>query len=319
MKIVVLDGDTLSLKDVSWDPIAKLGELTVYERSAPDEVLPRAKGCECLFTNKTVLSADVIAQLPELRYIGVLATGYDVVDVAAAKARNIPVCNVPTYGTTSVAQLAIALILEHYLAVGAHSRHVAEGGWARYPDYSYQLQPLRELSGRTIGFIGFGRIGQRTADIAGALGMNIVASDPVHSDQSARKNFRWVELDELYAVSDVISLHCNLTPENKGMINKDSIAKMKPNALIVNTARGGLIKELDLLDALKSKRVAGAALDVISQEPPVNGNILIGAPNAIVTPHIAWSSVEARSRLMDIAAASLESFLNGKTVNCVYR
>ena len=319
MKIVVLDGDTLSLKDVSWDPIAKLGELTVYERSAPDEVLPRAQGCECLFTNKTVLSADTIAQLPEMRYIGVLATGYDVVDVVAAKARNIPVCNVPTYGTTSVAQLAIALILEHYLAVGAHSRHVAEGGWARYPDYSYQLQPLHELSGRTVGFIGFGRIGQRTADIAGALGMNIVASDPVHSDQSARKNFRWVELDELYAVSDVISLHCNLTPENKGMINKDSIAKMKPNVLIVNTARGGLINEPDLLDALSSERIAGVALDVISQEPPVNGNILIGAPNAIVTPHIAWSSVEARSRLMDIAAASLESFLNGKTVNCVYQ
>ncbi|MDR2528662.1 MAG: D-2-hydroxyacid dehydrogenase [Synergistaceae bacterium] len=318
MKIVVLDGDTLSLKDVPWDPIAKLGELKVYERTAPEDVVPRAKECECLFTNKTVLSADTIAQLPNLRYIGVLATGYDVVDVTAAKTRNIPVCNVPTYGTASVAQLAIALVLEHYLAAGAHSKHVAEGGWARYPDYSYQLQPLHELSGRTIGFIGFGRIGQRTADIAGALGMNIVASDPVRSDQSARKNFRWAELDELYAVSDVISLHCNLTPENKGMINKDSIAKMKPHALIVNTARGGLINESDLLDALQSQRIGGAALDVISQEPPVNGNILIGAPNAIVTPHIAWSSVEARSRLMDIAAASLESFLNGKTVNCVY-
>lgn len=318
MKIVVLDGDTLSLKDVSWDPISKLGELTVYDRTSPGDVLSRSEGCDCLFTNKTVLSADTINSLPNLRFIGVLATGYDVIDIAAAKARAIPVCNVPTYGTDSVAQLAIALILEHFLAVGEHSRHVAQGGWQRHPDYSYQLQPLHELNGKTIGFIGFGRIGQKAADIAAALGMRVLAHDPVHSDQSGRKNFQWAELDQLYAESDVISLHCYLTPENKGMINKDSIAKMKPNVLIVNTARGGLINEPDLLAALQAGRVGGAALDVISQEPPSQGNILIGAPHVIVTPHIAWASFEARSRLMDIAAANLEGFLNGHVVNCVY-
>lgn len=318
MKIVVLDGATLSGRDVSWNPIGSLGELTVYDRTAAKDIVQRADGFPCVFTNKTPLSAETIAQLPQLKFIGVLATGYDVVDVAAARERGIPVCNVPTYGTDSVAQMTLALILEHFLAVGAHQEWVKQGGWQNQPDYCSTLQTLTELAGKTMGFIGFGKIGQRTADMAQAFGLNIIAHDLYKSGQSSRPNFRWVELEELYREADIISLHCFLTEASRGMINSASIAKMKENVLLVNTARGGLIVEADLLAALQAGRIGGAALDVLSLEPPSQGNILIGAPRTIITPHIAWATYEARSRLMAIAADNLAAFLAGTVQNCVY-
>ena len=317
MKIVVLDGYTLNPGDLSWSGIEQHGELTVHERTAPEQIMERLAGAEIVFTNKTPLTREHFAANPKIRFVGVLATGYNVVDIAAAKERQIPVCNIPTYGTMAVAQFATALMLELCHRVGRHADSVKAGDWSRGSDFCYWLNPLIELDGKTLGIVGFGRIGQAFGKIAQAFGMKIIAVDEYPNKTLESDTLRYGTLDELYAQADVISLHCPLFDNNRGMINKAAIAKMKPGVLILNTSRGPLINEVDLAEALKSGRVAGAGVDVLSCEPPKLDNPLLSAPNCIVTPHIAWATKEARSRLMDIAADNLGAFLKGKAQNVV--
>jgi len=318
MKIVILDGYTENPGDLSWEQFENLGELKVYDYTPAELTLERARNAEALITNKTVLTANIIGALPDLQYIGLLSTGYDVVDTAAAKKRGIPVCNIPTYGTDSVAQMVFALILEVSNQAGLHHESVMRGEWSENRDFSYWKTPLIELAGKTIGFIGFGKIGQRAADIAEAFHMNILAYDLYPLPQQ-RLNFRYAALDEVLAQSDFISLNCALTPENKGLINRENIVKMKKTAVIINTSRGPLVNEADLAEALNNGRIAGAALDVLATEPPQKDNPLFSAKNVIVTPHIAWATFEARKRLMDIAAQNLAGFLNGEPINVVNR
>ena len=317
MKIVVLDGVTLNPGDLSWEGLTEQGELTVYDRTLPEQVIERIGDAEAVFTNKTLLPREYIFACPNICFIGVLATGYNVVDIGAAREKNIPVCNIPTYGTVSVAQFATALLLELCHGVGRHSDDVRSGTWARSTDFCYWLSPQIELEGKTLGLIGFGRIGQAFARIAQALGMNILVHDKVVNKDLESATLKYVSLDELYANADAISLHCPLFDDNKGMINKGSIAKMKPGVMLINNSRGPLINEQDLADALKSGRVGGAALDVLSSEPPKADNPLLSAPNCIVTPHISWATAEARGRLMRIAVENLISFKNGKPQNVV--
>jgi glycerate dehydrogenase len=317
MKIVVLDGYTLNPGDLSWSGFEQFGELRVYDRSSPEEVTERLAGAEIVFTNKTPLRREHFAANPQIRFVGVLATGYNVVDVAAARERRIPVCNIPTYGTMAVAQFAAALMLELCHRVGRHADSVKAGDWSRGKDFCYWLNPLIELDGKTLGIVGFGRIGQAFARIAQALGMKVLAVDEFQNKALESATLRYVGLDELYAESDVISLHCPLFESNKGMIDSKAIATMKPGVLIINTSRGPLIDEADLAAALAAGRVAGAAVDVLSVEPPSPSNPLFSAPNCIVTPHIAWATKEARSRLMNIAAENLAAFLKGSPQNVV--
>lgn len=317
MKIVVLDGYTLNPGDLSWNGLEALGEVTVYEWTANTDIYERAKDADILFTNKTPLSAATFEKLPNLKYVGVLATGYNIVDLEAAKKHNVSVTNIPTYGTKSVAQMTFALLLELTQHVQEHSDAVKAGEWSNCRDFCFWKHPLIELEGKTMGVIGFGRIGQQTGDVAEALGMKVVAYDSFKSDQSHRKNFQWVELDELLSMSDVISLHCPLFPETKGIINKDSLNKMKNSAFLINTSRGPLIVDEDLAEALNSGIIAGAAVDVLSVEPPPVSNPLIGAKNCLVTPHISWATKEARARLMDIAVDNLKQFVNGNPINVV--
>lgn len=320
MKIVILDGYTENPGDLSWGGFEALGELTVYDRTpftnGNGEIIARAKGAEILIINKTPLSAETLAALaPELKYIGVLATGYNVVDVAAARAQGVPVCNIPTYGTTAVAQYAMALLLELCHHVGDHSRSVKAGDWSRCPDFSYWNSPLIELKDKTMGIIGYGRIGRATAKLAAAFGMKVLACDSHAPEEDPVA--RIVSLDELLASSDVISLHCPLFPETRGMINKNTIAKMKDGVMILNTSRGPLIVEEDLAQALASGKVAGAGVDVVCVEPASMENPLLAQPNCLVTPHIAWAPRESRQRLMDIAVDNLRAFLAGKAQNVV--
>ena len=317
MKIVVLDGYTLNPGDLSWSGIEKHGELTVHDRTAPEQIMERLAGAEIVFTNKTPLTREHFASNPQIRFVGVLATGYNVVDIAAAKERKIPVCNIPTYGTMAVAQFAAALMLELCHRVGRHADSVKTGDWSRGSDFCYWLNPLIELDGKTLGVVGFGRIGQAFGKIAQAFGMNILAVDEYPNKSLESDTLRYTTLDDLYANADVISLHCPLFDNNKGMINQAAIAKMKPGVLILNTSRGPLINEADLAEALKSGRVAGAGVDVLSCEPPKLDNPLLSAPNCIVTPHIAWATKEARSRLMNIAVDNLAAFIKGKAQNVV--
>lgn len=317
MKIVVLDGYTLNPGDLTWAGIEKFGEVAVYDRTLPQEVAERLAGAEIVFTNKTPLTREHFAANPQIRFVGVLATGYNVVDVAAARERKIPVCNIPTYGTMAVAQFATALMLELCHRIGRHADSVKAGDWSRGNDFCYWLNPLIELDGKTLGIVGFGRIGQAFGRIAQAFGMKILAVDDYPNKQLESNTLRYATLDELYANADVISLHCPLFDSNKGMIDKAAIGKMKPGVLILNTSRGPLINEADLAEALQSGRVAGAALDVLSSEPPSPSNPLLSAPNCIVTPHIAWATKEARSRLMNIATDNLSSCLKGTPQNVV--
>lgn len=322
MKIVVLDGYTLNPGDLSWEGFERFGDLTVYDRtcydgSREDLVIERAREAEVVLTNKTILSRKVIESLPQLKYIGVLATGYNVVDIEAARERGIVVTNVPTYGTEAVAQMAIALLLEMCHHVGAHSESVKKGEWASNPDWCYWKYPLIELVGKTMGIIGYGRIGQATGRIAQALGMKVLAYDKYVNKDLESDTMRYVELDELLAQADVIALHCLLTEETEGIINKDTIAKMKDGVMIVNNSRGQLMVEEDLAAALNSGKVAGAALDVVSTEPIRMDNPLLKAKNCIITPHISWAPREARQRLMDIAVENLAQFLAGKPINVV--
>jgi glycerate dehydrogenase len=322
MKIVVLDGYTLNPGDLSWKGIEKFGTLDVYDRTAydisgKDLIIDRVKDAEIVFTNKTPLSKEIIDKLPKLKFIGVLATGYNIVDINAAKAKGVVVCNIPTYGTDSVGQMAIALLLEMCHHAGAHSESVKKGEWANNSDWCYWNYPLIELSGKTMGIIGYGRIGQVTGRIAQAMGMKVAAFDEYKNNSLESDTMKYVDLDTLLASSDVIALHCPLFESTKGIINKDNIAKMKDGVMIINNSRGPLVVEQDLADALNSGKVGGAAVDVVSTEPIKNDNPLLKAKNCIITPHISWAPKESRQRLMDIAADNLEKFLSGSPVNVV--
>ena len=317
MRIVVLDGHTLNPGDNPWDTLARLGELTVYDRTAPADVVARAAQAEIVLTNKTLLDAAAIAALPRLRFIAVLATGYNVVDIAAARQRGIPVSNVPEYGTTGVAQHTLALLLELCHRVGDHARAVAAGDWTRAPDFSFWLAPPIELRGLTMGIVGFGRIGRRVAALADAFGMRVIASSASRRDAPDYAGFAWRSIPELFAEADVISLHCPLTADNAQFVNRALLTRVKPSALLLNTARGGLIDEGALAEALASGRLAGAAVDVLSSEPPRPDNPLLTAPNCIITPHIAWASLPARRQLMAMTVRNVEAFLAGRPVNAV--
>ncbi len=317
MKLVVLDGYCLNPGDLSWSAIESLAAVTLHHRTPHELIAERIAGAELVLTNKTPLRRDVLERSKSLRYIGVLATGYNIVDVDAARELGITVTNIPTYGTDSVAQFAIALLLELCHHVGAHSDSVRHGDWSKSPDWSYAKSPLIELSGKTMGIIGFGRIGRQTARIADALGMKILANDEVAANPPPYDGFRFVSREELLAASDVVSLHCPLFPSTQSLIRAETIATMKPSALLVNTSRGPLLVDQDLADALNSGRLAGAALDVLSVEPPAESNPLIQARNCIVTPHIAWATREARARLMEMTAENLKAFLSGSPINQV--
>ncbi|HJC67473.1 MAG TPA: D-2-hydroxyacid dehydrogenase [Candidatus Enterocloster excrementigallinarum] len=317
MKIVVLDGYTENPGDLSWEGLEKLGDLTVYDRTPADQIAERIGDADAVYTNKTPISEETIKACPSMKFIGVLATGYNVIDVEAAKKAGIVVSNIPTYGTDAVAQYAIALLLELCHHVGEHSDCVKAGEWTHNQDWCFWKYPLVELAGKTFGVIGFGRIGQRTAKIAEALGMKILAYDEYPNKALETENCRYVELDQLLAESDVISLHCPLFPSTQGIINSSTIAKMKDGVKIINTSRGPLIVEADLKEALDSGKVSGAAVDVVSTEPIKEDNPLLQAKNMIITPHIAWAPRESRQRLMDIAVANLASFVEGKPQNVV--
>ncbi len=319
MKIIVLDGYTLNPGDLSWEGFEKLGDLKVYDRIEykTDKIIEAIEDAEIIITNKTPLPKEVLQKVPTVKYIGVLATGFNIVDVNVAKDLSITVSNVPGYSTAAVAQMTLALLLEMCHHVGDHSRAVMKGDWTNSKDFSFWNYPLIELDGKTLGIIGFGQIGQATAKLAQAFGMNILTSGSRKRLELENSTCKYTSLDELLSKSDIISLHCPLTAQTDGMINKNSISKMKDGVMIINTARGPLLVEKDLKDALNSGKVAGAAVDVVSSEPIAKDNELLNAKNCIITPHIAWAPKEARIRLMDIAVQNLEEYLQGKPVNVV--
>lgn len=317
MKIVVLDGYTLNPGDISWDGLKALGDLTVYDRTKPEDVVSRIGDAEIVYTNKTPLTKETFAACPSLRFVGVLATGYNVVDVEAAKEKGVLVANIPSYGTAAVAQFAIALLLELCHHIGEHSDCVKRGEWSNNQDWCFWNYPLVELAGKTMGIIGFGRIGQDTGKIAQALGMKVYAYDQYQNPSLESETCKYVDLDTLFAEADVISLHCPLFPSTEGIINKENIAKMKDGVMILNNSRGPLIVEEDLRDALNSGKVAGAAVDVVSTEPIHMDNPLLEAKNILITPHISWAPKESRQRLMDIAVENLQCFIDGKPQNIV--
>ena len=317
MNITVLDGYTLNPGDISWEAMEKLGRLTVYDRTPKELIVSRMEGAEAVFTNKTPITRETIKACPKLKFIGVLATGYNVVDDDAAAERNIPVCNIPTYGTSAVAQFAIGLLLEICHHIGSHAEAVKRGEWEANPDWCFWHYPLIELAGKTMGIIGFGKIGQATARIAQALGMKILAYDTVPKAGPSDLEYRNVSLEELLAEADVISFHCPLFPTTEGIINQRTIERMKDGVILINTSRGPLVREQDLADALNSGKVAAAGLDVVSTEPIRGDNPLLSAKNCIITPHIAWAPKESRQRLMAIAADNLDQFLQGNVVNAV--
>ncbi len=317
--IVVLDGYTLNPGDISWDPVSKYGKLTIYDRTGfePEKIIERIGDAEIVLTNKTPLNKAVLDRVPALKYIGILATGYNVVDQAVTGEYGITVTNVPGYGTDAVAQYTFALLLELCHNAGAHSDAVKKGEWSASPDFCFWKYPLVELRGKTMGIIGFGRIGQAVAKIAGAFGLEVLAYDKSEYKAQADINYRYVKYDEVLSQSDVISLHCPLTDNTKGLINKQAIAMMKDGAMLINTARGPLIVEEDLRDALNSGKIAGAAVDVVSREPISEDNPLLKARNCIITPHIAWGSKESRTRLMNAVGENVGAFMRGRPVNVV--
>lgn len=322
MNIVVLDGYALNPGDISWEGVEAFGNLRVYDRTGYDPssqpiVIERASGADMILTNKTPVLKEAIEALPELKYIGVLATGYNIVDVDTAKKRGIIVSNIPTYGTASVAQMAVALMLELCHHVGAHSDAVKEGEWSNNPDWSFWKYPLIELDGKTLGIVGFGRIGQTTVKIAKALGMKIVVHTPRPKKGKHVEDVEFVTLEGLFNKSDFISLHCPLNADTAGMINKNSIEMMKDGVRIINTSRGPLIVESDLVQALERGKIAGAALDVVSAEPIKKDNPLLKAPNCIITPHISWAPIEARQRLMELTIENIRHFIQGNPINVV--
>ncbi len=322
MKIVVLDGYTLNPGDLTWDGFERLGELVVYDRTAYDLsskelVIERGKDADIILLNKTLLNREMMEEMPRLKYVGVLATGFNIVDVAAAREKGITVTNIPTYGTNAVAQMAIALLLELCHHAGAHGEAVANGEWETNPDWSFWKYPLIELAGKTIGIIGYGRIGRTVGEIAKALGMKVVAMANTPDLSLEGDMMHYGDLEDVLRESDVISLHCPLTETTAGIINKDTISRMKDGVMIINNSRGQLIVEEDLRDALNSGKVAGAALDVVSSEPIKSDNPLLEAKNCIITPHISWAPKEARTRLMDLALENLKRYLSGDPINVV--
>lgn len=317
MKIVVLDGYALNPGDISWEKLSSLGDVTVYDRTPADKMPERIKDADVLLTNKTPIAQEHIEQASQLKYIGVLATGYNIIDIAAANKKGIVVSNLPGYSTQSVAQLTFGFLLEMTLHVQNHSNSARSGDWTRSPDFSYWNYPLIELAGKTMGIIGFGEIGQRVADIATAFGMNVIAYSRTQTDQLHRSNFKWVTLFELLQQADVVSIHCPLTPQTQGIINKENLARMKPTAFLLNTSRGPIVVNDDLADALNQGVIAGAGIDVLSVEPPPAGNPLLTAKNCLVTPHIGWATKEARMRLMDKVVSNLAAFIGGHPTNIV--
>ncbi|OJF76558.1 MAG: glycerate dehydrogenase [Treponema sp. CETP13] len=317
MKIVVLDGYSLNPGDISWAKLEELGDLTIYDRTLNKaDIIPRIGDAEIVLMNKTPITKETLTACKNIKYIGVLATGYNVVDIDAAKEKGIPVCNIPNYGTNAVAQFATGLLLELCHHIGEHSHSVYKGEWENSIEWCYWHSPLIELSGKTAGIIGFGRIGKRTAEIFSALGLKIIVYTP-HPKKIDNSNFEFVSLEDLLKRSDVISLHCPLTKENEGLINKDTIAKMKKGVLVINTSRGPLINENDLAEALNSGKIGGAACDVVSVEPINKENPLLKAKNCILTPHIAWAAKETRERLLDIGVNNVKAFLNNSIINQV--
>jgi glycerate dehydrogenase len=314
MNIVVIDGHTLNPGDLSWEKIAALGNLTIYDRTAPAEMAERCRGAEIVITNKAPLTAAILEQLPKLKMIAVTATGYNIIDTVAARKKDIIVSNVPAYGTASVAQHAFSLILELTNHIGANSASVAAGQWQKAPDWCYTVAPVRELEGKTLGIIGYGNIGQRMSIIAQAFGMKVLYYSP--GDKPWTPDER-ADLPTLFACSDVISLHAPLTADNEKFVNKGLLSKMKSTAIIINTARGPLIDEQDLAEALNAGKIAGAGLDVLSVEPPTDANPLLKAKNCLITPHMSWISREARERIMEMTVANIAAFLDGSVINRV--
>jgi glycerate dehydrogenase len=317
MKIVVLDAQTMGFDADAWDGLRQLGDVEVFDQSSAEEVPERVRGAGVLLTNKAPIRAEVIAQTPELRFITMLATGFDPVDIVAARARGIPVSNVPEYGTDSVTQLTFALLLELCNQVARHVKAVRAGEWSRHPTFSFWKAPLIELAGQTMGVVGFGRIGRRVGEVASAFGMEVLAHDQFQVNPPAYQPFAWAELDDLFARADVISLHCPLTPENLGLVNRQRLRLAKPTAYLINTARGPLVVEEDLAEALNEGRLAGAGLDVVAREPITPDNPLLTARNCLLTPHIAWATVAARRRLLETAVANVANFLAGTPTNVV--
>ncbi|MFW5893764.1 MAG: D-2-hydroxyacid dehydrogenase [Verrucomicrobiota bacterium] len=315
MRIVVLDGYTLNPGDLSWRKLQQFGECTVYDRTPEEKIIERSRDAEILLTNKTPLARRTIENLPELKYIGVLATGFNVVDVAAAAELGIPVANVPTYGSSSVAQMTFALLLELTQHVAHHAQTVKQGRWSSSSDFCYWDYPLIELAGLTMGIVGFGRIGRATARVARGFGMKVIAHDPMAAENDDDSDM--TSLETLLQESDVVSLHCPLTENNKGMINSERLKMMKSTAFLINTARGPLIDEPALADALNQEQIAGAGLDVLAEEPPRSGSPLFDAKNCLVTPHISWATSAARARLLDIAVDNVGAFLAGSPENVV--
>ena len=317
MKIVVLDGYTLNPGDTPWDAVEALGDVVVYDRTQPDQVLERAGGANILVTNKALIPREVIEKIPELKFITVLATGYNIVDVDAARERGIPVANVPEYSTDSVAQFVFALLLEHCHRVGDHSTRVRSGVWSTARDFCFWDSPLHELAGKTMGIIGFGRIGRRTAELAHAFGMKVVAATRTAKDVPGYEPFAWRTVEQVFAESDVVSLHCPQTDDNIRFVDATLLTTMKRNAVLINTARGPLINEMDLASALNEGYLAGAAVDVATVEPIDADSPLLTAKNCIITPHIAWATVEARQRLMQTTAENIRAFQNGSPIHVV--
>lgn len=316
MKIVILDGFTTNGGDLSWNGISELGDLTVYDRTAPGEVIDRCLGAEAVLTNKVIITDEVMQALPQLKYIGVMATGYNVVDIDAARRRGIVVTNVPAYSTPSVAQMVFAHLLNITNQVALHDRQVHEGRWAGNQDFCFYSAPLIELAGKQMGIVGLGQTGSAVAKIALALGMRVMAftSKP---QESLPEGIIKGSLDEMFATSDVVSLHCPLTPDTKHIVNAARLATMKPSAIVINTGRGPLVNEQDLADALNNGTIAAAAVDVLSTEPPAADNPLLAARNCHITPHIAWASQAARARLIDTLASNLKGYISGNVVNNV--
>jgi glycerate dehydrogenase len=316
MKIVILDGYTINPGDLTWKSLEALGELTVYDRTPAEEVADRCQGAQLVLTNKAKVSGDTIKKLPDLKYIGELATGYDNIDIKEAALRNIPVCNVPGYSTMSVAQLTWALILELVCKTGRRSGEVHDGAWVKSKDFCFGHAGLFELQGKKLGLIGLGQIGSAVAAIGQAFGMEIIANVR-NPEKYTMPGVRFVSREECFSEGDIVSLHSPLTDETRQMVNADLLSTMKPSAMLINTARGALINEKDLADALNNDRIAGAALDVLSTEPPAGDNPMFDAKNCIITPHIAWATIEARQRLLDESIENIKAFLNGKARNVV--
>jgi glycerate dehydrogenase len=317
MKIVVLDGRTLNADGNSWTALHELGEVEIHDRSSGDEVMLRSREAAVLITNKAPVSAAVIEQAPLLRFIAVSATGFDCVDVGSARRRGIPVANVPEYGTDSVAQLVFALLLECCHHVGLHAEAVRAGEWSRSPEFCFWKTPLIELAGKTMGIVGFGRIGRRVGELAHAFGMDVLAHSRSPGVPPPYQRFTWAGMEELFRQADVISLHCPLTPETAGLVRRERLDLMKPSAILINTARGGLVVEADLTEALNQGRLAAAAADVVGSEPIRPDNPLLTARNCLITPHIAWATREARRRLLAATVANVASFLAGRPTNIV--